>query len=104
VATADDVTNEIMGSNAPVGHHNTVMGEGGPAPYVGKTMQDKLSHIAHEVMFFLPARNLGDLISRRGKRDTTLGHAINAASYGDKIWQALEIIAAKVDADISGVK
>lgn len=104
MATADDVTAEVMGTNAPAGHHNTVMGEGGPAPYVGKTMQDKLSHIAHEVLFFLPARTLADLKSRRGKNDTTLGHSINAASYGDKIWQALEIIAAKVDADISGIK
>lgn len=105
MANADDVAAEILGTNPPPGHHGTVCGDGGPAPYTAYTMQDKLSHIVHEVLFFLPQRTLADLKSRRGPRkDTTLGHAINAASYGDKIWQALEIIAAKVGADISQIQ
>lgn len=103
MATADDVAAEILGVNPPVNHHDVVMFENGPAPYIGHTMQDKLSHTAHEVTLFLPARNVADLVSRRGKNDTTLGHAINAASYGDKIWQALELIAAKVGVDLSGI-
>lgn len=106
MATADDVESEIMGTNPPPGHHATTMFENGPtgAPYVAYTVQDKLSHASHEVTLFLPARALADLVSRRGKNDTTLGHAINAASYGDKIWQALELLAAKAGVDLSGIQ
>jgi hypothetical protein len=104
MATADDVNAELMGANPPAGHHATILGEGGPAPYTAFTVQDKLSHTAHEVNFWLPARTLADLKSRSGKVDTTLGHAINAASYGDKVWQALELIAAKVGVDLSSIQ
>jgi hypothetical protein len=106
MATADDVSAELMGTNPPPGHHATVMFENGPAgfPYTAYSMQDKLSHASHEVTLFLPARTVADLVSRRGKNDTTLGHAINAASYGDKIWQALQLIAAKAGVDLSGIQ
>jgi hypothetical protein len=46
MATADDVTAELLGTNPPANHHDTVMGEGGPNPYTGRTVQDKLSHVA----------------------------------------------------------
>lgn len=104
MATADDVASELMGTNPPPDHHATTMFENGPNPYVAHSMQDKLSHASHEVTLYLPARALAELKQRRGVVDTTLGHAINAASYGDKVWQALEIIAAHVGADISVVK
>lgn len=102
MATADDVTGEILGSNLPAGHHDTVMGDGGPNPYTGRTMQDKLSHIAHEIMFWLPRRSVKDLQTDNAtKKDTTLGHSIDAASFGRVNFQILERIAKKLDVDIS---
>lgn len=104
MATADDVTNELLGTNPPAGHHDLVVFKNMPMQTTIRTVQSKATFAADEVTKGLPERDLGDLKSRRGKSDTTLGHAINAASYGDKIWQALEVIAAKVGADISGIK
>jgi hypothetical protein len=100
--TADDVTAEIMGTNPPANHHDTVMGDGGPNPYTGRTMQDKLSHIAHEIMFWLPRRSVKDLqVDNVTKKDTTLGHSIDAASFGRVNFQILKRLADKAGVDIS---
>lgn len=111
MATADDVAGEVFGTNAPTGHHDTVMFENGPAGlrYVGHTMQDKLSHTVHEVTLFLEGRALDHealqaFIANPARKDTTLGHAINAASLARVNYLILQKIAAKVGADISAVK
>lgn len=104
MASAQEVQDEIMGANPPAGHHDTVMGDGGPAPYTGRTLQDKLSHVAHEVMFWLPRRMPSDPFlqpDNAGKKDTTLGHAIDAASFGRLNFLILKRLAAKLDVDIS---
>jgi hypothetical protein len=103
MASAEEILDEVMGTNPPANHHNTVMGDGGPAPYVGHTMQDKLSHVAHEVTYFLPRRVPTDPFLQPGnaaKRDTTLGHSIDAASFGRLNFLILQRIAAKLDVDI----
>jgi hypothetical protein len=88
MATADDVNAELLGTNDPPGHHACVMFENGPAGlggYVAFTLQDKVSHAAHEVTLWLPRRALKDqdlAPSNPRKMDTTLGHAIDAASFG----------------------
>lgn len=104
MATADDVTNELMGTNPPAGHHATVVGEGGPAPYTAYSLQDKVSHAVREVTLWLPRRALSVLTGKRGGVDTTLGHAIDAASYGDINYRVLAKIAASLKVDISDIQ
>jgi hypothetical protein len=103
MASADEILQEVMGTNPPANHHNTVMGEGGPTPYVGHTMQDKLSHVAHEVTYWLPRRTPTDPWLRPDdttKKETTLGHSIDAASFGRLNFAILKRIAAKLDVPI----
>jgi hypothetical protein len=104
MASPDEILAEVMGTNPPANHHNTVMGEGGPTPYTGHTMQDKLSHVAHEVTFYLPRRVPSDPWLRptdKSKKDTTLGHAIDAASFGRLNFLILQRICDKLDVDIA---
>lgn len=109
MATAEDVQAEIMGTNPPPGHHATVMFENGPpglGGYVAYTMQDKLSHASHEVTLWLPRRALNDHDLQPAapqKLDTTLGHAIDAASFGRINYLILQRIAATLKVDISDI-
>lgn len=97
------------GQNAP--WHAAVMHAGGPADLVhtAYSLQDKVSHAAKEVTLWLPGRTLDSdelkkLAQDATRKDTTLGHAINAASLARVNNLILQKIAAKVGADISGVK
>jgi hypothetical protein len=82
-----------------------VIGRNGPKPYTAHTMDDKLSHAAHEVTMWLPARTLKDglqeVLATPARPDTTLGHAINAASLARVNHQILVRLAAKLGVDIS---
>lgn len=101
MASAQEVSDEI---NGVANHHVAVMGEGGPSPRKARTMQDKITTAAREVTLWLPRRTLKVLRDKAGKTDTTLGHAIDAASYGDVNYQILARIAEHLDIDISDIK
>jgi hypothetical protein len=70
-------------------------------------MDDKLSHAAHEVTMWLPARTLKDglqeVLATPARPDTTLGHAINSASLGRVNHQILLRLAAKLGVDVSDI-
>jgi hypothetical protein len=109
MASAQEVQDELLGANPPAGHHDTVMHENGPSflRHVAKTVQDKLSHAAHEVTLWLPRRTIGDNdlgIDKPNKVDTTLGHAIDAASFGRLNYLILKRLADKLDVDISDIR
>jgi hypothetical protein len=84
-----------------------VIGRNGPKPYTAHTMDDKLSHAAHEVTMWLPARTLKDglqeVLATPARPDTTLGHAINSASLGRVNHQILLRLAAKLGVDVSDI-
>lgn len=105
MATAQDVQNEVNGI-ADDDHHAALMHAGGPADmqHVARSVQDKLTHAAREITLWLPRRSLTALRAKRGSPDTTLGHAIDAASYGDVIDRKLDRIAAKLGVDLSDIK
>ncbi|MCC9182554.1 peptidoglycan DD-metalloendopeptidase family protein [Mycolicibacterium mageritense] len=98
------IADEIMGVNDPANHHDVVIGEGGPNPSTVRTLQAKATAAAREVTLWLKRRPLAELISKRGETDTTLGHAIDAASYGDINYRILVKIADELDVDISDIK
>lgn len=104
MASADEVAAELLGTNPPANHHDVVVGRGGPSPYTVRTVQSKVTETLKEVTLWLPRRTLAALVAKRGKTDTTLGHAIDAASYGDINYRILAKIAEKVGADISGIQ
>ncbi|QRZ05876.1 hypothetical protein [Mycolicibacterium austroafricanum] len=102
MANAQEVQDEI---NGVANHHVAVMGEGGPNPRKARTLQDKATTAAREVTLWLPRRALDVLRNKPHKgADTTLGHAIDAASYGDINYRILERIAKLLDVDISDIK
>jgi hypothetical protein len=82
-----------------------VIGRNGPKPYTAYTVDDKVSHTAHEVTMWLPARGLkdglADVIGDPHRLDTTLGHSINAASLGRVNYEILVRLAAKLGVDLS---
>ena len=103
--TPQDISNELMGA-AQDDHHAQVMGLNGPNPYVARSVQDKLSHAAHEVTVYLPRRTPSDPWLQPGeknKADTVLGHSIDAASYGRLNFLILERLAEKLKVDISDI-
>lgn len=104
MATAEDVTNELLGKNEPPGHHDLVVYKGSGAEQTIRTLQSKATFAADEATKFLPQRTLADLKSREVKADSVLGHAINAASYGRIINAKLDLIAANSGINFSGVK
>lgn len=111
MVTASDVESELMGTNPPPGHHDLVVHKGGPKDLqkVVRTVQAKVTYCADEITRWLPFRALSDLRKRRrgevnNGHDTTLGHAVNAASAS---LMALEIalrIAKRLDIDVSDVE
>jgi hypothetical protein len=104
MATADEVRAELMGTNPPTNHHEVVLFAGGPAPRVAKTLQDKATTAAKEATLYLPRRTPRDPFLRpdeQNKKDTTLGHAIDAASFGRLNFLILKRIADHLDVDIS---
>ncbi|MCG7595939.1 hypothetical protein [Mycobacterium sp. PSTR-4-N] len=108
MATAQEVADEFNGV-APDDHHAAVMGAGGPAPYVARSVQDKVTHAAKEVTLWLPGRTLDSdelkkLAADAQRKDTTLGHAINAASLARVNHEILKRIAAKTGVDISDIR
>ena len=109
MASALEVQEELMGTNTPANHHDTVMHENGPAHlrHVARTMQDKLSHAAHEVTLWLPRRTLGDddlQVDNPHKNATTLGHAVDGASFARLAYLIAVRIANKLDVDIRDIK
>lgn len=82
MATAEDVTTELMGTNLPANHHDVTVGEGGPAPFTVRTLQSKVTQAVKEVTKWLPGRSIEKLLAQENGPDTTLGHAIRAASWG----------------------
>lgn len=104
MATANEVQDELLGVNAPPNHHDVWIGAGGPSPRVARTLQDKATTAAKEATLYLPRRTPRDPFLRpdeEQKKDTTLGHAIDAASFGRINFLILKRIAAKLDIDIS---
>lgn len=90
MATADDVTTELMGTNLPENHHDVVVGEGGPAPFTVRTVQSKVTEALKEVTKWLPGRSVDRLLGQEDSPDTTLGHAIRAASWGYHNYRAIK--------------
>jgi hypothetical protein len=85
----------------------TIIGRNGPKPYTAYSIDDKVSHTAHEVTMWLSGRSLRDglqdVIATPARLDTTLGHAINAASLGRVNYEILTRIAAKLGVDITDI-
>jgi hypothetical protein len=72
-------------------------------------MQDKLSHASREVTLWLPGRTLDHealkgFIADPTRKDTTLGHAINAASLARINYLILQRIAAQLQIPISDIR
>jgi len=105
-AIRSELLGQKYGTNEPDPVHRALMHANGPKEYqhYAYTLQDKVTHAAKEITLWLPQRSIDDLKRRRGQVDTNLGHSINAASYGDKIWQAIERIAAALNVNISDIK
>lgn len=66
--------------------------------------RNALYRVLHEATVWIPRRRLADLKAKRGETDTVLGHAADAASYGDVNQRILARIAAKLDVDISDLQ
>jgi predicted chitinase len=85
----------------------TIIGRNGPKPHTAYSVDDKVSHTAHEVTMWLSGRSLRDglqdVIATPARLDTTLGHAINAASLGRVNYEILTRIAAKLGVDITDI-
>lgn len=85
----------------------TIIGRNGPKPYTAYSLDDKVSHTAHEVTMWLPGRGLrdglADVVTNPARVDTTLGHAINAASLARVNYLILARLAAKMGVDIADV-
>jgi len=94
MANAQEVWDEIEGK---ANHHEAVMGENGPNPRIAKTLQDKATTAAHEVTLWLPGRDVETLLAQEDDNDTTLGHAIRAASWGYHNYRLLKAIDEKLD-------
>lgn len=106
MASAQEVADEINGT---ANHHVAIMGEGGPNPRKARTLQDKATTAAREVTLWLPGRTLSSpelakLAADPTRKDTTLGHAINAASLARVNHEILVRIAAKLDVNIADIK
>lgn len=111
---AAEVQAEVDGNDVRTGKpaewHKALMHAGGPASlqHNAYSMQDKLTHAAKEVTLWLPGRTLSSdelkkLASDPRRADTTLGHAINAASLSRVGVEILKRIAKKLDVDISDI-
>lgn len=100
MATAEDVTSELMGTNPPEKHHDVVVGDGGPTPFTVRTVQSKVTETLKEVTKWLPLRSVEKLLSQEGNSDTVLGHAIRAASWGYHNHRAL----AKISQQLSDMR
>lgn len=96
MATADDVTTELMGTNLPANHHDVVVGEGGPAPFTVRTVQSKVTEALKEVTKWLPGRSVDRLLGQEDSPDTTLGHAIRAASWGYHNYRAIKALSQQI--------
>lgn len=103
MATAADVTAEIMGTNAPANHHDVVVHRNGPGQRVARTVQDKITTAVAEITLWLPRRALSELRAKRGKVDTNLGHSIDAASASLLALEVALRVAKKVGADVSDI-
>ncbi len=106
MATAQDVANELNGVG---NHHAAVMGQNGPAPHTAYTLQDKTTHAAREVTLWLQGRSLDHeaiqkFLDDPDRKDTTLGHAINAASLARVNHLILVKLAESLDVDISDIR
>ena len=110
MATAQEVSDEVNGVAAD-DHHAALMHAGGPAAlqHIARSVQDKLTHAAKEVTLWLVGRTLDSdeikkLLDNPTRKDTTLGHAINAAAFGRVNYLILQRIAEHLDVDISDIK
>lgn len=106
MASAQEVSDELNGA---ANHHVATMGEGGPSPRKARTLQDKATTAAREVTLWLPGRTLDspELVKLAGdpkRKDTTLGHAINAASLARVNHEILTRIADNLGIDIADIK
>jgi hypothetical protein len=86
----------------------TVIGRNGPKPYTAYSVDDKVSHTAHEVTMWLPGRTLRDaelagFVRDPARADTSFGHSINAAALARVNHEILVRIAAKLGVDITDV-
>ena len=106
MASAHEVSDEINGVG---NHHAAVMGAGGPSPRTAHTLQDKATTAAREVTLWLDGRSLDHeaiqaFLDNPGRKDTTLGHAINAASLARVNHLILVQLAEHLDVDISDIR
>lgn len=106
MATAQDVANELGGVG---NHHAAVMGKNGPSEYTAYSLQDKTTHAAKEVTLWLDGRSLEHeaiqkFLADPSRKDTTLGHAINAASLARVNHLILVKLAAALNVDISDIR
>jgi len=108
-AVRSELMGETYGTREKNSVHKARMHLNGP-PHLqhdAYTLQDKVTHAAKEVTLWLPRRSLEEL-RRENKHnngfDTTLGHSIDAASYAEYIWRAIERIAEKLGVDLSDLE
>ncbi|MGE2733865.1 C39 family peptidase [Mycolicibacterium vaccae] len=66
--------------------------------------RNALYRVLFETTFWQPRLPLARLRGKRGNKDTLLGHARDAASYGDVVDRKLDKIAAALDIDLSDVE
>jgi hypothetical protein len=86
----------------------TIIGRNGPKPYTAYSVDEKVSHTAHEVTMWLPGRTLRDVglagfITDPARADTSFGHSINAAGLARVNHEILVRLAAKLGVDIADV-
>ena len=108
--SAPELSATAPAPNAPAAENNPagipcIIGRNGPKPYTAYSVDDKVSHTAHETTMWLPARGLkdglADVIGDPHRLDTTLGHSINAASLARVNYAILTRLAAKLGVDLS---
>lgn len=109
MASAQEVEAELLGTNAPAGHHDLVVHKGGPGQTTVRTVQAKVTFAADEGTKWLEGRSLDHeaikkFLADPNRKDTVLGHAINAASLARINHLILVRLAEAMDVNISGIK
>jgi len=66
------------------------------APRAPLGIRNAVFRILHESTLWLPRRSAKELSEKRGRKDTVLGHAVDAASYGELNYDLLVKIAKKL--------
>ena len=110
-AIRSELLGQEYGTGKNANHHAALMHAGGPQSlqHTAYTLQDKVSHAAREVTLWLPGRSLDSpevkaALQNWERKDTNLGHSINAEAFARAAYQVAARIAASLNVDIRDIR